>query len=550
MIIKRKRQNKCVKAYTEKITDSNEIAIIIALFNTYRKCLNYFYQRLGGIKSMMIIKKWRQIRNSLVAERKEILQNRQQGIIEKRITFEERYHIPTKLWQQSLQQACMNLNSMWTNLGNRLKKQVQNNDNFTDGERAYLNYVFSAREIWQDILLKKEQTYYLTHLSNDNLKYLSLRNALNNDQLHHLQNYIRRVTYKHLPHPHSKKCFAISLEQNNYRIYTKNKQDYINFCTLTPRKRLAFPLTGDFCYRKTGNIMLIWDENRQRIEIHKNIKARTPQKQHWQKKDCGVDKGLHNILSNDDGQEFGINYSQTANQEAQRIVNRSKHRNSYIQSKKKLKKQIHNLREKLNQSMNKNRIVKTIASLKSNERQLQHLLDHNIGERIHTKQNDRGRANNKSLIGHAVRQMYLAEKPTRLAKEDLTFTKNKQKTKIKWKAKLDNRLNSWYKGYLDDRLTYQGGYYHVTVQDVNPAYTSQFCPFCGAKILKRKGKHKEIAVCPNCGEFNANTGAAKNIKEELYDEDIDIYTPYKEVKKIRETRYNQRVKEKKYLAMI
>ena len=146
--------------------------------------------------------------------------------------------------------------------------------------------------------------------------------------------------------------------------------------------------------------------------------------------------------------------------------------------------------------------------------------------------------------------MYLAEKPTRLAKEDLTFTKDKQKTKVKWKAKLNNRLNSWHKGYLDDRLTYQGEYYHVKLQDVNPAYTSQFCPFCGAKILKRKGKHKEIAVCPNCGEFNANTGAAKNIKEELYDEEITLYTPYKEVKRIRETRYDRRVREKKYLAIV
>ena len=384
MITKRKRQNKCVKAYTEKITDSDEITTIIALFNVYRKCLNYFYQRLGGIKSMLLIKKWRQIRNSLVAERKEILQNRQQGISEKRITFEERYHVPTKLWQQALQQVCMNLNSMWTNLGNRLKKQVQSNDNFTDEERAYLNYIFSAREIWQAVLLKREQTYYLNHLNNDDLNYLSLRNALNNDQLHHLQNYIRRVTYKHLPHPHAKECSAISLEQNNYRIYTKDNQDYINFCTLTLRKRLAFPLTGDFCYKRIGNIMLIWDENRKRIEIHKNIKARTPQNQHWQKKDCGVDKGLHNILSNDDGQEFGIDYSQTANQEAQRIVDRTKHRNPYIQSKKYFKERIHNLRKKLGQPMSKNRNIKTIASLRSNERQLQHLLNHNIGNKIQT----------------------------------------------------------------------------------------------------------------------------------------------------------------------
>ena len=176
--------------------------------------------------------------------------------------------------------------------------------------------------------------------------------------------------------------------------------------------------------------------------------------------------------------------------------------------------------------------------MQSNIRKFNALVKNNIGSKNYNKQNNSGIAFNKSLIGHAVRLMYLIEKPTVLAKEDLTFIKDKYKYKDKRKAKLHNRLNSWSKGYLDDRLCYQGAYYHVKTQDVNPAYTSQFCPNCGAKIAKRVGNHKEIAVCPNCGKINANVAAAINIKNLLFDNEITLYTPYKQVKKIRQTRYD------------
>lgn len=534
MIEIRPRQEKCVKAYTKKIHGTEKKDQIDFLYKMYNIALEHFYQQFCGVNYMVAVKKWRILRNEF---RKEF----------KNSVLYTTYHLRSWQWVGAIQQACMNINSMWSNLGNRLKKKVQNNDDFTDEERAYLNYVFSAREIWQAVLKHGEQTYYLAHLNNKNLKYLEFRNALNNDQLQRLQSYIRRATYQYKPYPHAHESTTMLLDKVSYRIFDKNNKTYLSIATSIPRQRLIFELTSKYCYQKTSNIQLIWNKSKKRLEIHKNIKAKTNKNQHWQKKDCGVDKGLHNILSNDDGQEFGINYSKTANQEAQRIMDRNKQRNPYIQSKRVYKRQIHNLRRKLNESMSKQRRIKVISRLRRDEHQLKCLLNHNIGNKIYTRQNDHGRAKNKSLIGHAVRQMYLTEKPTRLAKEDLTFTKDKQKTKIKWKVKLNNRLNSWYKGYLDDRLTYQGKYYHVKLQDVNPAYTSQFCPICGAKILKRKGKHKEIAVCPNCGEFNANTGAAKNIKDLLYDQEITVYTPYKEVKKIRENRYKQKSKNKKVI---
>ncbi|MBT8949500.1 zinc ribbon domain-containing protein, partial [Lactobacillus delbrueckii subsp. bulgaricus] len=71
----------------------------------------------------------------------------------------------------------------------------------------------------------------------------------------------------------------------------------------------------------------------------------------------------------------------------------------------------------------------------------------------------------------------------------------------------------------------------------NPAYTSQFCPRCGVHFSERKGAHHETAVCPNCGEMNANTAAAVNILQRVDDKEITKYMPYKNVKLILEDRY-------------
>ena len=208
----RPKQNKCVKAYTLKITDKADLVGINALFVHYGLCVDYFYHQLDGIQSMSKIQSWRNIRNDIRKKEKIIRRNRQDNIQDNQMLLTEQFDIQGRHWVQALQQACMNLNSMWSNLGNKLKKQVQNNESFTDAERAYLNYVLSARGIWQSILLYGEQTYYLKHLQHKKLKYLNLRNNLNNDQLHRLHNYIRRVTRKNKPYPHINNFSCILLE--------------------------------------------------------------------------------------------------------------------------------------------------------------------------------------------------------------------------------------------------------------------------------------------------------------------------------------------------
>ena len=140
----------------------------------------------------------------------------------------------------------------------------------------------------------------------------------------------------------------------------------------------------------------------------------------------------------------------------------------------------------------------------------------------------------ESMINKSVKEFLATSKPAVIGKEDLSFVrekapKGKDGKRIRSKA-YNRHINSWAKGTLNERIEYIAAEHEIEVIDVNAAYTSQFCPICGAPLGKRTGNHSEKSHCPNCGEGNANTGAAKIVKERMHDPEITLYTPYPEVK--------------------
>lgn len=86
------------------------------------------------------------------------------------------------------------------------------------------------------------------------------------------------------------------------------------------------------------------------------------------------------------------------------------------------------------------------------------------------------------------------------------------------------------------RVEYYCQQYGIDFKDVNPAYTSQYCPNCGQHFTVRFGKHNEKTLCPNCGEMDCNIAASKNILARATDKEITLYTPYKKVKAILDQR--------------
>lgn len=133
----------------------------------------------------------------------------------------------------------------------------------------------------------------------------------------------------------------------------------------------------------------------------------------------------------------------------------------------------------------------------------------------------------EAAINHHIRTCMEEMKPSETVLEDLSFVSDKKRSPRK---DFNRRMASWQKGCLDERLDYLSRVYGAAVTHVNPAYTSQYCNHCGAKLGSRYGFHHEYADCENCGTVNANTNAAGNILDRRNDKKIMLYTPYRRVK--------------------
>lgn len=472
---------KTIKAYSLPL-DSKTYIQLDNLFVDYGKCRGQFFNQLCGINNLENVTNFRQIRNQI----------RQLGINK---TLVSQYDFLNKHWVYALFDTCSNINSMWSNTANKIRKVIQTNDNLTVDERHYLYYVLRFNTLWLGIL-KYNTKAYLALPKKYQESYMRFINDLTNKQLTHLHGYLRRLTrrYKAYPHKVSLHNKSMTYDENMYRFKSDNL-----FCFSSNKNRQVFnvTLTSNWRYSKKGNLQIILNRYQKRLEIHKLIKTHKCKLNGT--KTIGIDKGLYTLISCSTDNEYGIGFSELANQEVDRL-------------------------SKVNANRNK---IRHYLKLKGQT----------LTNKQYLKKRNQHREYLHAVINSAIYQMILNEKPKEIIKEDLTFTTDKlPKIYNKQLARLRRNLSSWTKGYLDERLEYICDKYSIKYQNINPAYTSQYCPKCGHKFKERTGVHHELTYCINCGWMNANTAAAKNILKRKDDNEISLYTPYKNVKKILDSR--------------
>lgn len=498
-----KKIDKCVKVVSYKL-DENIIKEIKKCITKYVHCKNDFYQQYGTVKCIEMINNPYNLRNRIRKENYEL---------DKKYQFQNRY------WIMALFDVCSNLKSCWSNLANELKIIIKANENLTEDEHKYLFYILSCQTLWSQIL--NDEELYIKNMKNFN----ELKGKVQKDRIHYLHNYLKRITRRNkFNTPYSESYRCINLEECMYSITEENGKTYISFMSDIKRKPFKIELKSPYCYNKKGNIQLILNEEKKRIEIHKVIKARTKENKSTQ--NIGIDKGYTTLLSCSDGKEYGQGMGELFTQTSDFTNKRNTNRNFFFVQKRQLEQNICFLVKLLKITNNKEDKAIILSKLKECEQKLKHIEEHHIGNKNYNKQQERKTATLEKETNHAIKQMFKESDVKSFAKEDLSFTKTSNKG-----SKLNRLLNSWIKGTLDERLEYLASYYNISFVDVNPAYTSQYCNTCNSKIT-RSGKHNEIANCPKCGKMNANINAAKNILSRMFDTRITLYTPYKLVEQI------------------
>lgn len=116
-------------------------------------------------------------------------------------------------------------------------------------------------------------------------------------------------------------------------------------------------------------------------------------------------------------------------------------------------------------------------------------------------------------------------KASTVAAEDLTAPMAGKK----FGKNMNLRLASWTKGVIAESLESVTKRRSATLVIVNPAYTSQMDSRNGLLLGKRSG---DSFHCYDGVVLQADVNAARNVRNRLYDSEIDRWTPYTKVKSI------------------
>ena len=450
----------------------------VEIAKPYTTVKNYVYSRFSGINSLVLLKSYKKdIRDPWT---------------DKQTGFAKQWGLPARCWKLALDEAIANIKSEWSNTKNRVRKAVRNNFELAEEERQFIYYVLKSDSILKAILTRQPFE------KPKKLEKLIIRET-------YVFNLIRRYVRKYkgkIAYSKSHRSFQIDADMYAYKLV--DEKPFIEMASLTKNKRISVPLKDKNVHH--GNLRILLLDNKT-IEIHrtKMVKVKPIVTDSSDENIIGLDKGYTDLFVLSNGSVYGKNLNHLMTNETERLNTKNQRRQRIWQQMEDLKAQ---------------------GKFEKAER----IRKHNFGKIKYRRQKNRADEQLKSYINHGILTLIHEEKPSHLVVEELTFTSWNKKLKKGTKRK----LNRWVKGYIQRRLEYNCQLYDIELIKVNPAYTSQICHKCGA-LGERNGK---VFKCL-CGTYEADHNAAINIKGRLSDSTIQLYTPYKEVKRILEKRMKE-----------
>jgi putative transposase len=332
-----------------------------------------------------------------------------------------------------------------------------------------------------------------------------------------VRNYLRRVVRrKRGEQPCVKLERAFTLDANMYDIKVSAAGTQILAITsLVPRQRIRIPLTGKTVIR--GNIQIVLDDDKQRIEVHytanikpikrqptaHNYRSQSPLEQPSGREEepdevvVAVDAGLSEVFTDEAGNRYGTDLGRLIYEESDRILAKNRRRNKLYQ-----------LAEK--------------HSRAGRHQKARNIRRFNLGQKKQAAQRRRNQIELERQINTALNQLFSQRQPTILVTEKLDL-RGKAKSK-----KMSRQVSLWPHGILQERTDFKASAAGCRREQVNPAYTSQMCPYCG--FVKGKNRNGDRFKCLNCGhEQGADRVAAMNLKARRTDPDITLWTPKERV---------------------
>ena len=460
-----------VKIKASCLNNEDEILLIGTI---QRNIKNYVWSRYSGIGSLLKQSGWT-IRDELI----------QKDLLSKKIT--------KTFSRTAIEKSASTIKSNWTRTKKSVKKAIAQNENLTKDDKHYLYLCLKHTPTLYNILNYKKIDY-----TTDYLKDLKV-------DVHRLNNLLRRYIRRYKAKPYTKKANVI-LPSSLYKFNPSN-----NEFTLTGKKRnskVKITLIGNVPKLK-GTLELVKNQKSNQYYLHVPLDRIINKKKMTDESEIlGLDVGITDLITLSNGSVYGANSAELFYNLSDNLVN--KNRSRLFSYKQKLEKRI-----VIEQDQSKKSIL---------EQKLRNLEENNLGFKKRSSKIGKYKSRIASHINCELNKMVKEEDIQEIVREDLNWSSKKKNVSRKQR----NRFATWSKGVLLERLSVKLAERGIKETIVNPAYTSQVCCKCN-HLGNRKGKEFK---CLNCSiSIDADFNASINIKERKFISEINIDTPYKEVKK-------------------
>jgi transposase, IS605 orfB family len=457
-----------------KASCSNKEDEILLIGTIQRNIKNYVWSRYSGIGSLLKQSGWT-IRDELI----------QEDLLSKKIT--------KTFSRTAIEKSASTIKSNWTRTKKSVKKAIAQNENLTEDDKHYLFLCLKHTPTLYNILNYKKIDY-----TTDYLKDLKV-------DVHRLNNLLRRYIRRYKTKAHTNKSNVI-LPSSLYKFNPSN-----NEFTLTGKKRnskVKTTLIGNVPKLK-GTLELVKNQKTNQYYLHVPLDRIINKKKMTDESEIlGLDVGITDLITLSNGSIYGANSAELFYNLSDNLVN--KNRSRLFSYKQKLEKRI-----VIEQDQSKKSIL---------EQKLRNLEENNLGFKKRSSKIGKYKSRIASHINCELNKMVKEEDIQEIVREDLNWSSKKKNVSRKQR----NRFATWSKGVLLERLSVKLAERGIKETIVNPAYTSQVCCRCN-HLGERKGKEFK---CSNCNlSIDADFNASINIKKRKFISEINIDTPYKEVKK-------------------
>ena len=457
-----------------KASCSNKEDEILLIGTVQRNIKNYVWSRYSGIGSLLKQSGWT-IRDELI----------QEDLLSKKIT--------KTFSRTAIEKSASTIKSNWTRTKKSVKKAIAQNENLTEDDKHYLFLCLKHTPTLYNILNYKKIDY-----TTDYLKDLKV-------DVHRLNNLLRRYIRRYKTKAHTNKSNVI-LPSSLYKFNPSN-----NEFTLTGKKRnskVEITLIGNVPKLK-GTLELVKNQKSNQYYLHVPLDRIINKKKMTDESEIlGLDVGITDLITLSNGSIYGANSAELFYNLSDNLVN--KNRSRLFSYKQKLEKRI-----VIEQDQSKKSIL---------EQKLRNLEENNLGSKKRITKISKYKSRIASHINCELNKMVKEEDIQEIVREDLNWSSKKKNVSRKQR----NRFATWSKGVLLERLSVKLAERGIKETIVNPAYTSQVCCKCN-HLGNRKGKEFK---CSNCNlSIGADFNASIIIKKRKFISEINIDTPYKEVKK-------------------